>query len=276
MTELNEAFRLLGIDDFQKKGQLVTLCSEVNIIPSAQIHRYSKEKKEEFYQIWAKHIASHPKDFDGHLVSLKNITLEGGGPKKTVNLFVRPTLFSIFLATKEIRQGKRLKIATCRALDAEYPLPLSVGPITLTSDGYIVYSERQGTFFEDGQVNFLPSGYIDPFKARLRGQGIISFREAVFRELREEVGLPNKGEIIPLGIVQSLSGSCQPLIAGVMKIPFTAKEVDIRTRSRAAAEEVKEVKFVHADIESLKKFCETHSLCAHDEWKIGLFVAMAY
>jgi hypothetical protein len=276
--EITGALELLGLKGRENDVQcIISNFSELKIVLTKPRRKVSIEERLRIKNIWEKHIEECPKDFDGYLVSLKEIFKRDG----VVNLRVREACFSEFFATREGLNCKRLMFSS-QSLDHDYPIPLSFGIVTQTAPtkkhpkGCIITAIRGKTAFDSGRATFLPGGYIDPTEKNKwpvienSKKRIVPLNEEIKRELREELpGIAWNNPPKLLGIVHSLVDSCQTLIAGRMNIALTAEEVMARSKIGG---EISEIICVPADIKSLREFAQKYTLCIHDVYKIALYL----
>ncbi|MCK9445311.1 hypothetical protein M0Q50_00290 [bacterium] len=271
---LNESLRALGLEP--RKGEIQILAQSlpyghlnIEIFCNSKPREMLKTQKPKVKLYWQEHLKTHPRDFNGKLLSVKMIKKMHGN----VHIFTRPCHFAEFKWSRQFCQGKILDIKSPEPLDLEYPLPLSVGPIVQTvpdrkhPNGCIVVSIRGNTAIENGQAGFIPSGYFSPIEDCKMKMAFPS--QAALREMREEMSGIDSWSKAPKwsAIIQSTIGSCQPLITGIMEIPFTAKEVTAICNQNLEAE-LQKIFCVPADIESLKRFVAKNNLCSHDVGKI--------
>lgn len=272
--ELDRAFEALGLMSRKPEGQLLaTDFTKVRIAMSEKVYELNEKTQRQVEKKWKEHLASHPNDFDGLLASLHQCTLVKG----ELFLVARSVAFSVFYATRP-EQSVCLEGVV---LDKDFPLPLSVGAITRTSDNCIVVGQRSQTAFNRHEYTFLPGGYLDPdrdsFIERLNKKitPLLSPKLALGSEFSEELRYRDFTFFRWLGLVFSCVGSKQPLLAATLETPKTSQQV-ISLSRYGLRDENKKIFCVPADLASLKEFVSTHWLCSHDVWKLALWVAVNY
>jgi hypothetical protein len=276
--EFNDSLRILGLGSRKEEIQVLAQGLpyrhlDIEIFFSSTFRKMLGVQKTEVGLHWQKHLKTHPHDFNGKLLSVKAIK----ETHSNVYISTRTCHFAEFKWSRQFCQGKRIDINSSKPLDHEYPLPLSVGPIVRTvpdrkhPNGCIVVSIRGNTAIESGQAGFIPSGYFSPIEDCKVVDGMkmaFPFRAAL-REMREEMPGIDSWSKAPKwsAIIQTTIGSCQPLITGIMEVPFTAKEITA-TCNQNKVSELQKVFCVPADIQSLRRFVSTSNLCSHDVGKI--------
>jgi hypothetical protein len=285
---VEEALKELGLQARQPEAQcLVKGLSGLTIIldrSSWENHRPIAERLM-INEAWRKHLLTHPKDFDGSLVSVKDIFNQNGN----IGIIVRASKFSSFVATRSRCLGKRIMFLSCN-LDKDYTVPLSFGMVAKTLStkenpkGCIIAAIRGNTAFDGGRATFLPGGYINLHKKkywpivkvpqRKNACLQIPLDQQIEREFREELPWMRYSPPELLGIVHSLTDSCQPAIVGRMDLSVTAEEI-MKFCTKRTQEEIKEIICVPADIDSLREFVKRNTLCIHDVYKIAFYLADA-
>lgn len=278
--EINEAFKALGLESRQNEGQLLaTDFAKVSVTMSENSRELDEKTRQQVEEKWRKHLRSCSNDFEGPLVSLYKIFQIDN----VLNLRVRPVSFSVFYATRP-EQVALLERRDDEPLDWNYPLPLSVGAVTLTAPspnypkGSLIFAKRSKTAFNRDEYTLLPGGYLNPIqddfieKEHRLSRRFVSPRLALDREFKEELRFESYKLVQWLGLVFNCIDSKQPLLAVALETPKTAEEV-LAFASRGAECENTRIVCVPADLPSLKEFVATHRLCSHDVWKLALWVA---
>lgn len=292
MQDVYGVLKLLGLQNGSPEAQcLFAGFSGLRIFfgKPAWENRTTKEEKERIKGVWQEHLKTHRDDFEGCLASLKGFSTRNG----EVCLIVRSANFSSFVATRSKCLGKRVTISS-HSLDKDYPLPISFGIVTRTlpteenPNGCIVAAIRGNTAFDSGKATFLPGGYVNlenkkswlekrwPL-AKVPGMEM-EYREIfpekeIKRKLEEElkeVYWTNPPRL--LGIVHSLSGSCNPAIIGRMDVSSTAENIMDFCKDGTVGG-IKEIICVPADLNSLREFVQKHALGIHDVYKIAFYLA---
>jgi 8-oxo-dGTP pyrophosphatase MutT (NUDIX family) len=263
----------LGLEKYVSLGQvLLDDFKNVKLAEKNLNLDLSLETKEKIAEKWKKHLEKNPNDFDGDLGSVISIL----NLSNSLKIIFRKGKFSQFFATESNR--KQFININNSFLDKETCLPLSFGAIAITKpeknhlNGYIVFAKRSKTAFDRGKITLLPGGYFDPSKdyflnKKLNKSYLIEI--TIIRELFEETNLYlNSVKPEFLGLVYNKKGSKQPLIAVLIKLPFTKKEL---IKMINIDEENKEIFFVNNNIKAVKKFLKNKELAIHDAWKLILY-----
>jgi len=125
--------------------------------------------------------------------------------------------------------------------------PLSVGGITITSDGYIVAGRKSKlNDIGVGQFQLAPCGYVN--WEDIEGKGS-SFTSAMLRELGEELNIPLCRPISLTGRPNVL----QPMIIAELRVPYDKEEL-IQAHSKIEKKEIDEFAFIEADAEAIEEF----------------------
>lgn len=206
---------------------------KLQILPSEL--EFTQSLREKIEKRWKEHLMKHPYDFAGPLASVSEIKRE----ERTLTLVLRRTDYKAFIGTRQ-RNRKSLNL-TQKPLDKEFPLPLSIGAVTITQDNKIVAGIRGKVGFGKGQACILPSGFFDPIED-------LKWQDCLQRELQEEIGVERFKLNSILGLIFDRKIAQQPLLAIRIKIPITSNEI-----SRTQIEEVKELVFIDNSIRGVKK-----------------------
>lgn len=268
--ELNHAFDGLGLKERKEEAQLLVRgFTSINIALDKRSKRLDEEQEEQLNVFWKKYQAGHPEDVNGSVLSLKQYCIK----KKELCLTVRPSNFASHLATQP-RRPSRLAF-TGGSMDNNYPLALSVGAVTTTTDDCMVFCKRTKTAFNSEEYTLPPGGYLNlDDKFCQNDIQYISAVKGIRREYLEELsGLGDCFNISLLGLVYSCIGSRQPLIAVELKIPYSKKEVEAMLNSTKQDWEMGKFHFVPTSMAKLREFAQNHYLCTHDVWKLALWVS---
>jgi 8-oxo-dGTP pyrophosphatase MutT (NUDIX family) len=259
---LKRASEFLG-DDPGKYGQFLNIGPRIDIIYRRRRADNDPAKVNKF---WSGHLRDRPKDFDGCIASVKRITRAPG----RALIETRWSHFAAYAFSREARQGRKIDLDD-PVIDRCYPMPLTIGAIAITSDGRVVAARRGKTAYESDQVAFVPGGYFNPQNDCVGSA--LSIEKLLMRESQEElkIDLIDIMRWKTMGMVQSLSGSCQPMIA--LMIDLAVTESELRKRFSADEEEIRELIFVDADKESLRELYWSRDLCPHDRYKVFLYIA---
>jgi hypothetical protein len=204
----------------------------LQILPSKL--ELTQSLREKIEKRWKEHLMEHPYDFAGPLASVSEIKRE----ERTLTLVLRRTDYKAFIGTRQ-RNRKSLNL-TQKPLDKEFPLPLSIGAVTITQDNKIVAGIRERVGLSKGLVCTLPSGFFDPTKD-------FTWEDCLQRELREEIGIERFTQTKILGLIFDRKIAQQPLLAVRIKIPIASNEI-----SRAQIDEIKELAFIDNSITGVK------------------------
>jgi len=217
-----------------------------------------KERKSVF---WQEHLKNHPKDFNGKLMSLISIEIIGD----ILNLKFHETSFSRFLFDREIRRSNKFDSGQ---FNPSYCSPISVGAMTLTEDGYILFGKRVNTTIESDYIMAVPGGYLDPeADALVYDKGIgYSAMNCLMREMKEEILTNSFKSIVFHDVIYSYE-SMQPMIAVEIEIPYTSKEMMSIVRDN---EELCNICVVSDNINDVAQFFEGKRIAVHDAWKTYL------
>jgi len=257
----NEAAEILGLGSFFAKGQLIS-----GPFKKIRVHYSEKKQKmptslsKQIKEDWARHLETHPSDFDGALASIVSIRQND----KEITIRTKRSNFSVFSSLKESRLTEIDNING--SIDKRNCVPLSVGAIAITRDNKIVLAVRNNTAFDNEALTFLPGGYIDPLTDSKDGK--ISLLSCIGRELKEELGIVGYERTKCLGIIHSKESSKQPLIA-IRLILFDSSQ-SVRSAYGPRNCESHSIHFVDNDINAMTEFLKGKEITIHDAWKIIL------
>lgn len=143
-------------------------------------------------------------------------------------------------------------------MDEKYALPLTVGSVTLTSDGYIVLGVRK-EIRSNGKnyVSLIPVGYFDPLQDKINKQ--YDVKRTLLRELKEEVGIRKIKRLTGLGMICDYVEKQQPLILFRLHLPHTRKLLE----NKQLKEHSKLIFIVDGNLHQLKKLVKKYALSTH-------------
>jgi len=233
----------LAVGPFQR----VELCKTSSTLELKQSLKRKIERR------WVEHLQKHPHDFPGPLASVCEIKMEGA----ILTLTLKRTDYKTYIAT---RWKKRKRLVKQRPLDREFPLPLSIGAVTVTEDNKIIVGIRERVGLARGLADTLPSGYFNP-------EEDARWEDCLVRELREEIGIEKFTKLKILGLIFDCKITQQPLLAVNLQLPFTSSEINW------IGEETLEMIFIDNDINSIKE--RGYSWTPHARGKLILYFALS-
>jgi hypothetical protein len=144
--------------------------------------------------------------------------------------------------------------------------PLSVGGVTVTSDGYIVAGRKSKlNDIGVGQFQLAPCGYVNWEDVKKNDNG---FTSAMGRELREELNLDDLGPCSPLSLT-GRPGVLQPMIIAELSVPYGKEEL-IEAHASIEKKEIDEFAFIEADVEAIEKFLKEREKELRPHLRCGL------
>ena len=193
--------------------------------------------------------------FSGSLGSLRSFTINN----EVIKLSLQRSNFGLYYGTKE---GEERTIdLSKKLLDEKISLPISLGGVSVTKDGYIPVGLRGDVTFGKWEITPLPSGFFDPVNQIVydgnpeKGISHPSFLVLLATELEEELNVEWFEKIKILGIIQDCAGSQQPMVAVRIGLPYTMKEMEKKVSS-IENKEMDKIFFIENSKEAVKEMVE--------------------
>jgi hypothetical protein len=143
--------------------------------------------------------------------------------------------------------------------------PLSIGSITITSDGYIV-TGRKSPLNDTGvgQIQLAPCGYVDWSDVAGNGNGVAS---TFLRELGEELNLT---AYRPISFTERPNVR-QPMIIAEMRVPYDKNEIiEAHSKIPEKDKETDELVFVATNAEAIESFLKEREKELRPHLRCGL------
>ncbi|GEM_PF-5232341 len=248
---INRVFERLGLDKRKGEVQFLSNAFEKVCIEGFEdkLQRFESEKEERVRENWEEKKRNNPHIFPGPLGSVAAFKVVD----ETLKLWLRRTRFDLYDGLRN--EAPSYLDSTKKPLDRDFPLPLSVGAVTVTDDNKIIFGIRSKAtaFGKDGAV-MLPSGYFNPDRDA-------SVQELIRKELEEEVGIRDFEIERWGGLVYDGKVAKQPLLSLRIKVPHSSEEIeDIKGE---IDKEVKNVHYVDNKIDAVKEFIDEYPPLPH-------------
>jgi ADP-ribose pyrophosphatase YjhB (NUDIX family) len=257
---LQSVAKTLGLEErFFKEVQVLT--DDFREIEIAEIidkpYSFNNKTAQRIEETWQKASEKNPQIFSGGMGSVMSLRID---QKRTLLLHLRKIRFKTFLGLREFSPSNM--DLSKQPLDKDYPLPIGVGAVSITSDNKIIFGRRSSSTFEKGESTSLPSGYYDYDTDK-------SIPETFKKELKEEIGIEEYNSIQYLGIAYT-SGGKNPLIYAVLKLRFSSEHIKLITQN---ASEIDKYYFIDNNQEALKEFFKEHPPTSHDVARVTMYLA---
>ena len=141
--------------------------------------------------------------------------------------------------------------------------PLSVGGITVTSDGYIAAGMKSIlNEIGAGEYQLAPCGYVDWADVEGKGNG---FASAMFRELGEELNIT---PCRPISFTERPKVR-QPMIIAELRVPYDRREI-FNAHRKIKEKETSHIEFIEANPEAIERFLKGHEKEIRPHLRCGL------
>jgi len=254
-----EIANILDIRNVLENGHL--LADGFESVEFEEVPAKKRSDQEEIEEFKTNHLALHTNDFNGKIMAYASFEVIN----KKLKLYFHKSDFMTFLFDR----NKRKSMMIPKSFDPKYCMALSMGAVTITSDGYLIFGWRKNTAIEKDKIMLVAGGYfnyeVDCF---ISDKGVVySDIVCLLKEMWEEINIRTFKSIRYFGLIYG-EESMQPMIGMEVHISYTSEEMK---KIVADNDELKNICFVRDDIYEVAEFLKGKDIAVYDAWKLLLY-----